>query len=760
MIQKKLTNVNELSRTLQHAKDRETLLSYVGRDNITIVQDDIGLTYVWDDEIKLSDNNNGTILFVNNGGWRAVLDDHIDVRWFGAKGDGVTDDTDAIYRATTEANKLGLTPKFKDRARYLLTGDTDIEFTNDTDFNNSTFVIDKYLGKIKITDNVLSVNTYYSGDLFDRIVANDLSKNSNHLGDFVFGEITPLDDCFLRINTNKTLFRYRDEDIMYTELTRFLKYGRLEEKILTDINKEEIVSVTATKLNAFKELKNLNIELVDTESAYIFYIVNATNTTLKNIKIIRNNDIENENINLIDINESYNIKLSDIDMITNANLTNTYTYSINMSNSLNITIDNVNAVGDGWGSTGNNYSRNVLFTNSNISRVDFHKPFLDKLKIQNCTLGKYAVQCCGFGDLYIVDTDIIVDKGYSPKIFLSRGDCGGIIEGDLYVNNVNLYCEEFTDYDPGVLACTLYEDDNGAVENGVMSNRFFNNINLNNVKFKVGESDIVYLLKATYPDRIMMPNKISVNNVELMNDTDKFIIGNEKFIPTYIQDSTADSIDYKYSSILTLKNIATGNIIIGGSTREDYAISVVIDNIRTKCTIEQYAMGDLNIINCNKLVKIDAHRYYRIHVNINSNIFVADENNDKVIDIPYYNSRFVKINSNQFLNLTEEQFLNLLIFDMNNNMLLNSSTYFITKTITDTDNKLIIDNIMSGLPITVVTGVDDTIRYEYTTLPKKNRSITVGTATSLCRITRNDDDTLTVDSPDDQFVRIDTCLEH
>jgi len=83
--------------------DRTELLTKTGtREGEVILQRDIGLLYAWTD--TQGTDNSGTILNVSTGSWLAQYSGAVNVKWFGAVGDGVADDTNAFVISIDSIN--------------------------------------------------------------------------------------------------------------------------------------------------------------------------------------------------------------------------------------------------------------------------------------------------------------------------------------------------------------------------------------------------------------------------------------------------------------------------------------------------------------------------------------------------------------------------------------------------------------------------------------------------------------------------------
>lgn len=136
-----------------------------------------GGIFYWDNTSVLTDNG-GTVISpvpaVTTGRWIRVIDNYINVTWFGAKGDGVTNDAPTIQRAINVAQALKVNLHFSEKRAYSV--GTPLQITNEINLTmglsskilsnyNPHFASPPALIQVK-SSNVTLNNIHVDGNLY------------------------------------------------------------------------------------------------------------------------------------------------------------------------------------------------------------------------------------------------------------------------------------------------------------------------------------------------------------------------------------------------------------------------------------------------------------------------------------------------------------------------------------------------------------------------------------------------------------------
>ena len=199
----------ETGRTVQNVLDTNVALadynalrSYNGRATmIRITNDGIAGVFKYDTGDTASADNGGTIIVSGTKRWKRVFDGSVYPEWFGAKGDGLANDRDALYNALFYACSTGTrfmggankTYKINssisiNRANTpsviidwngasVICNNSSIEFRGQDAFLNTTFLVDPVRNDAKV--KLANVTGIVQGDM---IVVNSPALTQNNVG--------------------------------------------------------------------------------------------------------------------------------------------------------------------------------------------------------------------------------------------------------------------------------------------------------------------------------------------------------------------------------------------------------------------------------------------------------------------------------------------------------------------------------------------------------------------------------------------------
>ncbi|WP_339700156.1 hypothetical protein [Algoriphagus aquimarinus] len=405
------------------------------------------LLWTSEETIQASGQSNSNLSIENVANFKAAGSVHYSA--FGAKGDGKTDDMDAIAATHEFANQHGLKVKAVDGASYYIGGKEQTAIIQtDTDFGTASFLIDD-----REVENRNAPVFLVSSSLkpFKLEGITSLKRNQEKI------DITLPSSSLISI-TNSNEMKYirfglnQNNGAPQTDIFLVNKDGNVDSNAPIIWDFDQITEITALPIDE----KTLTITgghfttiANQEESKYNYYSRNISIQRSNVIVDSLEHRIAGEGDHGAPYNGFINISKAAFVTVKNTILTGhkTYstigtagkpvtmgTYDIIVNRALNVSFINcrqTNNIDDSmyWGIMGSNYSKNLLFDTCVFSRFDAHMGVANAT-IRNSTLGHMGINAIGTGT-FTVENSII--RGRS--LINLRSDYGSTWEGKLIIRD-------------------------------------------------------------------------------------------------------------------------------------------------------------------------------------------------------------------------------------------------------------------------------------------------------------------------------------
>lgn len=365
---------------------------------------------------------------------------------FGAKGDGKTDDQEAIAKAHAYANENNLPVKVKDDATYYIgSGSNEVIIRTDTDFGKAKFIIDDR----NLNGNrsmVFKVKSDKESSSLEGI--STLRKNQKKI-DTKFAE-----PCLVQVfnaNVKKFIRKGSNQNSGSGQRDIFLvdKEGNVDEStpIIWDFNEITSSKVIPIDDKPIRLTGGVFITMPSHQHSSKYHgrgiSVNRTNVTVKGLKhLIEKTGEDGAPYNaFLGIGGCANVLVEDCTFTGRR----TYykigsagrrvamgSYGTSVGNAVNVRFVNckqTNSISDSkyWGIMASNHSKNIEYDHCKLSRFDAHQG-VTNATIRNSVLRN--INAIGNGQLVVENTEV------RNRNFINfRGDYGSTWNGDVTIRN-------------------------------------------------------------------------------------------------------------------------------------------------------------------------------------------------------------------------------------------------------------------------------------------------------------------------------------
>ena len=368
---------------------------------------------------------------------------------YGAVGDGVTDDFDAIIKAHADANEKGLKVRADAGATYYIgKANKTAVIQTDTDWGDAKFIIDDTQVGTRNT-NIFNVSSKLPSIRIETVKT--LRKNQEKI------DLSSPHDLFI-VAADKATKRYirfgpnQNNGADQTDVFVVDKSGNVDMKgpIIWDF--DNISSMVAYPIDGetltvsgghFTTIAN------QAESRYTYYS--------RGIAIMRSNVVVDGITHVITEEKDHGAPYSGFIVVSSCSdvtvkncrlsghtVFNTVgsagtpvsmgSYDLSVNRSTNVTFKDCKQINDihdrkYWGIFGSNFSKNITFDTVEFSRFDAHMGVANAT-IRNSVLGHQGINIIGCGVFLIENT-----KVHGGNFFSLRSDYGSTFDGEIIIRN-------------------------------------------------------------------------------------------------------------------------------------------------------------------------------------------------------------------------------------------------------------------------------------------------------------------------------------
>ncbi len=368
---------------------------------------------------------------------------------FGARGDGVSDDIDAIAKAHEFANQHGLPVRADDEATYYIGGkDKTVVIQTDTNFGSARFIIDDTSVENR-SSHIFEVPSTQKS--FDLKGISSLKRNQSKIN------VLLPDTCLVRVTNSgvKHYIRYganRNNGTSQTDIFIADKQGNVDMNAPIVWDFDTITRITAQPIDKtpltitgghFTTMAN------NAESTYAYYArgiaIRRSSVVVDGLEhhIIGEGDHGAPYGGFINISNCVNVTVQNT-VLTGHKTYRTIgsggvgvsmgTYDILLNRALNVSFINCRQTNDikdrtYWGIMGSNFCKNLLFDNCTFSRFDAHQGVANAT-IRHSTLGHMGINAIGSGTFLVENTTV-----YGRSFINLRSDYGSTWRGEFVIRN-------------------------------------------------------------------------------------------------------------------------------------------------------------------------------------------------------------------------------------------------------------------------------------------------------------------------------------